>query len=450
MKKLTMKSLVLVALLSTILYSCGSNDRGELTGVSTKAKWYAEKPLGMVLIPEGAVSVEVKDPIDNSVEVQTKSVSAFYMDETEITNRQYKQFIEWVKDSVVRSKLAEQAEIAELLSDNPNQSKNRRGIYRYAYLEKKESKKRKLSVYDQYMYDNYYFLDDLEETKELNWNVPIIWNPQSFPDVDYVEVMDSLYLRKEQTEKGIRRFDPSKLNYRFKTRDDQKKTIEKVLNIYPDTAVWVKDFSDSRNDPMRINYFSHPAFLDYPVVGVTWEQAIAFCNWRTRYKNQFLEKTTNSKRFNIAPFRLPTEAEWELAAKGGKDVTVKYSWGTNSLVTDKGCFLANFKPKEGNYTEDRGLYTVLAKHYAPNDYGLYNMSGNVAEWTSSSYNLAKDVNVSSVNPFKNDKLTSSKIIKGGSWKDVVYFLEIGSRDFENKDTPRSYIGFRTVRDYIKN
>ncbi|WP_188598572.1 type IX secretion system lipoprotein PorK/GldK [Polaribacter pacificus] len=445
-----MKNLVLVALMSTILYSCGSNDRGELTGVSTKAKWYAEKPLGMVLIPEGAVSVEVKDPIDNSVKVQTKSVSAFYMDETEITNRQYKQFIEWVKDSVVRSKLAEQAEIAELLSDNPNPSKNRRGIYRYAYLKKKESKKRKLSVYDQYMYENYYFLDDLEEAKELNWNVPIIWNPQSFPDVDYVEVMDSLYLRKEQTEKGIRRFDPSKLNYRYKTRDDQKKTIEKVLNIYPDTAVWVKDFTDSRNEPMRKNYFSHPAFLDYPVVGVTWEQAIAFCNWRTRYKNQFLEESTKSKRFNIAPFRLPTEAEWELAAKGGKDVTVKYSWGTNSLVTDKGCFLANFKPKEGNYTEDRGLYTVLAKHYAPNDYGLYNMSGNVAEWTSSSYNLVKDVNVSSVNPFKNDKSTSSKITKGGSWKDVDYFLEIGSRDFENKDTPRSYIGFRTVRDYIKN
>lgn len=450
MEKLTIKNALFCAMFISLLYGCGSNDRGELTGVGSKNKWYAEKPLGMVLVPEGSVTVEVKNPIDNSVVTKTNSVSAFYMDETEITNRQYKQFIEWVKDSVVRYKLAEQAEIAELLSDNPNQRNSRRGISRYAYLKKKETKKRKLSVYDQYMFDNYYFLDDLEETKKINWNVPIIWNTQNFPDVDYAEVMDSLYLRKEQTENGVRRFDPSKLNYSYTVLDDQNKKVEKKLNIYPDTTIWVKDFSDSRNEPMRRNYFSHPSYMDYPVVGVTWEQAVAFCNWRTRYKNQFLQKKTNSKQFNVPNYRLPTEAEWELAAKAGKKGSIKYSWGTNSLTTDKGCFLANFKPKEGNYTDDKGLYTVLAKHYAPNDYGLFNMSGNVAEWTSSSYNPVNEVNSSSVNPFKNDLSISTKIVKGGSWKDVVYFLEIGSKDFENKDTPRSYIGFRTVRDYIKN
>lgn len=450
-----MKKTIIFSILLAIFYSCGSNDRGELTGIETNGKWYAEKPLGMVLIPEGSVSVEVTNPIDNSVVTKVNSVSSFYMDETEISNREYKQFIAWVKDSVVRSKLAEQAEIAELLSDKPqNDRKARRGIYRFAYIEKEKDqgkrKERQLSVYDQYMYDNYYFLDDLEESKKINWNVQLIWDPQNFPDVDYVEVMDSLYLRKEETENGIRSFDHSKLNYRYKTLSSDKKELEKIVNIYPDTTVWVKDFSDSRNDPMRKNYFSHPTYLDYPVVGVTWEQAVAFCNWRTLYKNKFLEKKTNSKKFNIPNYRLPTEAEWELAAKAGKDAGIKYSWGTNKLTTDKGCFLANFKPKQGNYTDDTGLYTVEVKHYEPNDYGLYNMSGNVAEWTSSSYNLANQINSSSVNPYKRDTAVSTKIIKGGSWKDVVYFLEIGSVDFEDKATPRSYIGFRTVRDYIKN
>lgn len=445
-----MKKIGIFSLIVLLVYSCGSYDRGDLTGIRSKDRKYAEKPLGMVLVPEGAVTVRLTNPINNKVTNKTASVSAFYMDATEITNREYKQFINWVKDSVVRAKLAEQADIAELLSDNPKSINKRRGIYRYAYLKNPTKKKRKLSVYDQYMFDNYYYLNDLEESKEINWNIPIIWDPQRFPDVDYVEVMDSLYLRKEETFNGIRRFDPSKLNYTYQTMDGLKKGIVKTINIYPDTTVWVKDYKKSYTDPMLLNYFSNPAYLDYPVVGVTWEQAVAFCDWRTMYKNNFLESKTRGKASNVPRFRLPTEAEWELAAKGGKNDSIKYSWGTNSPITEGGCFLANYKPKEGNYVLDKGLYTVDAKHYMPNAYGLYNMSGNVAEWTSTTYSFENDVTASDINPFVRDSITAKKVIKGGSWKDVIYYLEIGARDFENKDSARSYIGFRTVQDYVKN
>ena len=445
-----MRKIVAFALITMFIYGCVSYDLGNLTGIRTKVKRRAEKPLGMVLIPDGAVTVSNSDPIDNTVTKKTVSVGAFYMDATEITNREYKQFINWVKDSIVRAKLAEQAEIAELFADNPKTINTKRGIYRYAYLKKKEpNKKIKLSIYDQYMYDYYYYLNDFEENKEINSNVRIIWDPQRFPDVDYVEVMDSLYLRKEETLNGVRRFDPAKLNYTYKAVDGIKKELVKTINIYPDTTVWVKDFKKSYTYPMLLNYFSNPAYLDYPVVGVTWEQAMAFCDWRTMYKNNFLEKKNKSSALNVPRFRLPTESEWELAAKGGKNDSIKYSWGINKLTAEAGCFLANFKPKEGNYVLDKGLYTVDAKHYLPNEYGLYNMSGNVAEWTSTSYGFENEVESSDINPFSNDITSVKKVIKGGSWKDVIYYLEIGSRDVENKDLARSFIGFRTVQGYIK-
>lgn len=434
-----------------LLYACGStNDRGELTGTKKARRWYIERPLGMVLVPEGSVTVTTTDPLGNGKpQTKTMSVSSFYMDETEITNQEYKQFVNWVKDSIVRTRLAEQVEIAKLLADGNQPRRSKRGIYRYEYVQNKAKKKRRLSVYDQYMNDNYYFLDEIEETStKLNWNVPIVWDTQRYPDVDYVEVMDSLYLRKEETPDGVRKFDISHLNYTYTKLDANKKLITEVVNVYPDTTVWKKDFKNSFNDPMLENYFSHPAYSQYPVVGISWKQAEAFCSWRTFYKNSFLVKKMKSNQFKVPPFRLPTEAEWEYAAKGNKGAEIKYSWGTNELTTEEGCFLANFKPMEGNYTADKGLYTVDAKNYMANEFGLYNMSGNVAEWTNTSYNLTNSVITSSINPHIKDN-DQKKITKGGSWKDIIYALEIGSRDYEYKDSARSYIGFRTVQSFTK-
>lgn len=218
---------------------------------------------------------------------------------------------------------------------------------------------------------------------------------------------------------------------------------EKV-EVYPDTTVWIKDFAYSYNEPMHNDYFWHEAYGEYPVVGVTWQKAKAFCAWRTLYKNAYQK---DKGRQYINSFRLPTEAEWEFAARGGIQ-SGTFPWGGPYAKNDRGCFLANFKPNRGDYAADGALYTVEAQSFDPNDHNLYNMAGNVAEWTDSSYDASSYEYVSTMNPNVPDQSNKRKVIRGGSWKDVAYFLQVSTRDWEYADSARSYIGFRTVQDYM--
>ena len=195
---------------------------------------------------------------------------------------------------------------------------------------------------------------------------------------------------------------------------------------------------------MHNDYFWHKAYGDYPVVGVTWKQAKAFCAWRTLYKNAY--QKDKGRQF-VNSFRLPTEAEWEYAARGGLE-SGTYPWGGPYTKSDRGCFMANFKPNRGDYAADEALYTVEAKSYEQNGYGLYNMAGNVSEWTDSAYNPNAYEYVSTMNPNVIDGNNQRKVVRGGSWKDVAYFLQVSTRDHEYADSARSYIGFRTVQDYM--
>lgn len=443
-----MKKLLILAVSSLFLFSCGSNDRGQLVGVKGK-KWYPEKPYGMVLVPGGAfIMGKSEEDVADVANAPTKTVTvrSFYMDETEITNSEYRQFVEWVKDSIIRTRLA-------ILADELGEVPGNGGIGEFAF---KDADTTDLSVYEKYMLDNYSGLGETGyEGRSLNKKVKLFLDPKDYPDEYYTEVMDSMYIPLEESYNGRRTIDVKKLKFQYTWMDIQAAARSKTgsrkdfvkkeeIEIYPDTTVWIKDFSYSYNEPMHNDYFWSAAYSEYPVVGVSWKQAKAFCAWRTKYLNDYKK----SKRQQFAnQFRLPTEAEWEYAARGGIE-SGTYPWGGPYIINDRGCFMANFKPLRGDYAADESLYTVEAKSYEPNDYGLYNMAGNVSEWTNSSYDPNAYEYVSTMNPNTLDDENKRKVIRGGSWKDVAYFLQVSTRDYEYQDSARSYIGFRTVQDYM--
>ena len=222
-------------------------------------------------------------------------------------------------------------------------------------------------------------------------------------------------------------------------------------NVYddlkPDTSVWSKDFAYHMGDRMTRYYFDHEAFDNYPVVGVSWDAAVEFAKWRTDWLN-----SNNGQDILMPRFRLPTEAEWEYAARGGREM-VKYPWGGPYVTNKAGCLLANFKPSRGNYTNDGYPYTAPVNSFMANPYNLYNMSGNVAEWCQDDYTPVYNALVWDLNPMYEEKDPSSihygkKVVRGGSWKDVSYYLQTGTRSYEYHDVKSSFIGFRCAMDYL--
>src|SRR5690625_5096891 len=238
------------------------------------------------------------------------------MDETDITNSEYRQFVEWVKDSITRLRLAE-------LADEVGMGPGDGGIGEFAFLDQEEEDR---TPYDQYMYDNYYSLsDDFNEGRRINKRVNLIWDTSKYPDEYYAEVMDSLYIPYDEAYNGQRTIDVEKLRFKYTTMDVEAAARNpnlrrrdfihsEELMIYPDTTVWIKDFNYSYNEPMHNDYFWHDAYSDYPVVGVSWKQAKAFSAWRTLYKNAYQKQKGSAK---VNQFSLPGEAEWEYAARGG-------------------------------------------------------------------------------------------------------------------------------------
>ena len=433
------------------LASCGRGDRGQLVGAKGK-RWNPEKPYGMTTVTGGSFIMGKSDDDIAALQnapTKTVTVRSFYMDETEITNSEYRQFVEWVRDSVVRMRLAI---LAYELGETPGNG----GIGEYAFLDQDDDEN--MTPYEIYMRDNYAGLGETGyEGRKLNKDIDLEWAPEDYPDEYYVEVMDSMYLPIEESYNGQRTLDVSKLEFRYTWLDIQEAARAKTgrrrdfirkenVEIYPDTTTWIKDFSYSYNEPMHNDYFWHAAYDEYPVVGVSWKQAKAFCAWRTMYHNAYRKE--RGQHF-VNTYRLPTEAEWEYAARGGLE-SASYPWGGPYTKNDRGCFLANFKPLRGDYAADQALYTVEAKSFEPNDFDLYNMAGNVSEWVDSSYDPAAYEYTSSMNPNVNDKENERKVVRGGSWKDVAYFLQVSSRDYEYADSARSYIGFRTVQDYLGN
>jgi len=399
-------------------------------------EWFNAQPFGMMYIPAGSFTMGPSDqdvPFANTAQSKVVTLPAFWMDQTEITNNEYRQFVYWVRDSIAHIMLSDVDE-------------------------------------DHIITENMY--GEELDPPSINWHERIDW----WGD-DEREALEPMYLPEHERFNKRKEFDTRKYLYEYTwidLRDAARKGTanadeggaplrkrgmvdrsifikREIIPIYPDTLCWIHDFTYAYNEPLTNMYFWHPAYDDYPVVGVSWKQATAFCIWRTNFMNGFLRKSGNHF---VQNYRLPTETEWEYAARGGLRGS-PYPWGGPYIRNSFGCFLGNFKPLRGDYYADGGIHTVKVGSYNPNDYGLYCMAGNVAEWTSdafdeSAYNFSHDLSPHYVYNAKDSdpEVLKRKVIRGGSWKDIGSYLQNSTRTYEYQDTAKSFVGFRCVRSYL--
>ena len=458
-------SLALVSCLGSQMSTMSSIQGGEVTGINGTAI-NEPAPYGMVLVQRGSIKVgdENQDSLwGSNTPVKNISVDAFWMDEAEVSNAKYRQFVFWVRDSIIRERLADPA----------------------------------------YGGDETFKITEDEYgepiTPYLNWKKPIPWKK---PTEDELRAIESVYIKNPIT--GEKMLDASQMNYRYEEYDYTQAALRKnrinpsernrntdipvdyeavvmiskdtayiddegnivretinrplsspydflntyIVNIYPDTTCWVNDFPNADNETYLKLYFSHPNYDNYPVVGVSWEQANAFCAWRTDY----LLKGMGAHAKWIQRYRLPSEAEWEFAARGKEGN--RFPWEQGDTKSDEGCYYANFKPGDGNYTKDGSLITSQCGIFSANSNGLYDMAGNVAEWTSTVYTEAGVLQMSDINPnlqyraaLEDPYSMKKKAVRGGSWKDPVRYIQGATRTYEYQNESRSYIGFRCVRSY---
>lgn len=390
----------------------------------------SDTPEGMVLINRGHLKMGItrEDSIWGfKTPVRDITVDDFWMDKTEVTNRQYKEFIKDICDSIIAWRM-----------DDPYYEGDRERVIESLYItnpvtgDKVLDSRQMIYAYEEYDYTSAnkrkFRLDPRERV--LNTDVKVSADEVIMISKDTAYIDNNGNIIRETIER------PLSGEYDFLNTY--------IVNIYPDTTCWINDFPNADNDTYTAYYFSDPAYNDYPVVGVTWEQANAYCAWRTE---RMKDKLPGKDRF-LKRFRLPTEAEWEYAARG--KAQNEFPWENEG--ENKGMFFANFMPDDGDFTKDGNIITSKVGTYIPNSNGLYDMAGNVAEWTSTHYTTAGIQAMNNINPqlrynaaIEDPYRLKRKSVRGGSWKDSESHIQSTWRTAEYQNQPRSYIGFRCVQ-----
>ncbi|MCP4442296.1 MAG: SUMF1/EgtB/PvdO family nonheme iron enzyme [Aureispira sp.] len=298
--------------------------------------------------------------------MQTVAVPSFYMGAKEITNKEYRQFVTWVRDSIAHAMLGHTVE-----------------------------------------YD--------DGSQGVDWDQELDWYPGGELDGMFYQG-DEQFAGKRELDVRQLVFDYQYYDYTSAARDFDATTdyvnnsrekfnradyIKKdAIRVYPDTLSWTRDLPKSYSNSMLQYYFSDPSYDDYPVVGISYNQAMAYCYWRS---NEMKKQLTLAGYKGDFHFRLPTETEWEYAAIGAEEGSIEdianypsYPWNGNTLKKE-GIYQANLGPiidNKGNWLKhypelknelsqrdtEHYIFTAPTASFPANANGLYDMAGNVAEW----------------------------------------------------------------------
>jgi formylglycine-generating enzyme required for sulfatase activity len=202
----------------------------------------------------------------------------------------------------------------------------------------------------------------------------------------------------------------------------------------------MRDFSYSSNEPLAKTYFSFQEFDKYPVVGINQKQAMAYCQWKEERISTMLKKDDAAK-FELK-VKLPTNAEWESAAFEIKD-SVNIFDGYRGYSCNFGTITTGTGVLKKGYKDDGYFYTAPVKNYPPGTFGLYDMKGNVAEWTTTA---REEIIKGEVRP---EKQKTNFVVKGGGWNSTPFYLQAGVCQFFPADAAHSFVGFRYAVSVFK-
>ncbi|MDA8910955.1 formylglycine-generating enzyme family protein [Crocinitomicaceae bacterium] len=354
-----MKHFITTLIFSIVLTPCimGQNSNGSNSKISGTPNMKSHYCDGITIVPGGSFTKNQMVSYDKYLDEDTTllypgepkrdSVASFYISDHEVTNAEYREFVHWVRDSIARAKLFKRCPLDE---------KHLWGTYTNMVTRNADST-------DQYFVLNW--------DTELDFSDPLI----SF-------LIDDMYFNENERFYLRRAFDVRLYSH---TYDDiiYGDTIPTRIHIYPDTLCWVREFDYSYNDPMTKNYFWHHAYDNYPVVGITWTQAKAYCDWRTkRYMDELKKKgpKTKSKYIGVK-FTLPNDNQWSYASKTHIiDFNRNFGLSEKGYIGNFGNIILNSGIQVKNHRGDGHFRTASVKSYPKNEFGLYDMLGNVSEW----------------------------------------------------------------------
>jgi len=519
-------------------------------------------PPGMVYVKGGTTTINYDQSSTDTNSARKVSLTSFFMDKTEVTNQQYRQFVQWVVDSIA---------IVNYLKDDQyfiNESSDKSGSTTTSTTTTTTTTTTTAPVTtDSAGAATMPAMTD--SSKLATGTTPANDSPITKKRINWSKVdHDKIFNTKDEGIKGKiapmldenGNIKKEMYVYTYKhvkhtssvthnSKDD--KVVKEPVNVYPNENVWNQDLTNAQTDLFVENYFKAPPFDDYPVVGVTWMQAMAFCDWRSNNARKYYNMPDYMNYYRLV-YTLPSEAQFVYAAQGYYDMiysitntdtldTVNlfpvvvdtyatahperdinnnpitdsatlakmavqktedsltkvkngikadriakyeaahrraangnlylldyikmlnflqngYKTGNEGTIVDStpihrdvNGMLSNFKQAEGDYWEDGAALTMPVMTFAPNEFGLYNMEGNVAEWVMDTYSPSAFSFVSDINPqllYDADSTDADvmkrKVVRGGSFISNAKSLSPVYRDMELMNVSHCFLGFRCV------